>query len=85
MSVTNDESAMTTSTSYPAVQTKRDYSLVGESTRSAIESGLTSAEWYQTPVPRQAMKELMKRSDTPALRDTIIWFGAMTSALAGGI
>ena len=76
---------MTTATSHPAAQTKRDYSLVGESTRSAIESGLTSAEWYQTPVPRQTLKELMKRSDAPAIRDTFIWLGAMSAALAGGI
>jgi hypothetical protein len=85
LSVTNGENTMTTATSHPEVQTKRDYSLVGQSTRSAIESGLTSAEWYQTPVPRQTLKELMKRSDTPAIRDTVIWLGTMTVALAGGV
>jgi len=83
--VTNGENTMTTATSHPEVQTKRDYSLVGQSTRSAIESGLTSAEWYQTPVPRQTLKELMKRSDAPAIRDTVIWLGTMTVALAGGV
>jgi fatty acid desaturase len=64
---------------------KRDYSLVGESTRSAIETGLASAEWYHTDVPRRAMKELMQRSDGPAIRDTIIWLAAIALSAAGGI
>jgi fatty acid desaturase len=64
---------------------KRDYSLVGESARSALESGLASADWYRTPVPRAAMKELMKRIDGPAIRDTVIWLGVMAAAVAGGI
>jgi len=76
---------MTTAISEPAIHPKRDYSLVGESTRSAIESGLASAEWYQTPVPRQTLKALMQRSDAPAIRDTAIWLGALAASLAGGI
>ena len=59
-----------------AVKMKRDYSLVGESTRRAVETGLASAEWYHTDVPRKTMKELMQRSDGPAIRDTILWFVA---------
>ena len=31
---------------------KRDYGLTGESTRWAIETGLASAEWYHSDVPR---------------------------------
>ena len=54
----------------------RDYSLVGESTRSAVETGLASAEWYHTDMPRKEMKELMQRSDGPAIRDTVIWLAA---------
>ena len=64
---------------------KRDYSLTGESTRQALASGLASADWYRTPVLREAMKELMKRSDGPAIRDTVIWLGLMAVGLAGGI
>ena len=66
-----------------AAKTKRDYSLVGESTRAAIETGLASAEWYHTDVPRKAMKELMQRSDGPAIRDTIIWIAAILGSAAG--
>ncbi|TIP85581.1 MAG: fatty acid desaturase, partial [Mesorhizobium sp.] len=64
---------------------KRDYSLVGESTRRAIETGLASAEWYHTDVPRKTMKELMQRSDSPAIRDTAIWLGAILVSAAGGV
>ena len=53
---------------------KRDYSLIGEEAKIAIERGLADAEWYQSPVPRAKMLELLVRKDGPAIRDTIIWF-----------
>lgn len=59
----------------------RDYTLTGESSRHAVEVGLASAEWYHSDVPRKVMKELMQRSDGPAIRDTVIWLGLM--ALTG--
>jgi hypothetical protein len=61
----------------------RDYSLTGADGRLAAERGLAGAEWYSSPIPRKRMKELMKRSDQPAIRDTAIWLGAM--ALSGGL
>ena len=60
-----------------ALVEKRDYSLTGPSARHAIETGLASAEWYHSDVPRKTMKELMQRSDGPAIRDTIIWIGLL--------
>ena len=64
----------------------RDYSLIGATPQRAIETGLASAEWYHTDVPRKAMKELMQRSDGPAIRDTVIWLGAAgRCSAAGGI
>jgi fatty acid desaturase len=62
---------------------RRDYSLVGRDTKAAIEAGLAAAEWYHTDVPRKAMKELMQRSDSPALRDALIWLGALLAS--GGL
>ena len=47
---------------------KRDYSLTGPEAQRAIEKGLAAAEWYHTEVPRKTMKELMQRSDAPAIR-----------------
>ncbi|TVY09196.1 fatty acid desaturase family protein [Paenibacillus cremeus] len=59
---------------------RRDYSLYGNENKLAQEKGLASAEWYQCPIPRQRMKELMKRKDGPAIRDTIIWITALIGA-----
>jgi fatty acid desaturase len=61
----------------------RDYALTGADGRAAVERGLAAAEWYASPIPRKRMKELMRRSDQPALRDTAIWLGAM--GLFGGL
>jgi fatty acid desaturase len=63
----------------------RDYSLNGTDTRRALETGLASAEWYHSDVPRKVMKELMQRRDGPAIRDTALWFGLMAVTAAGGI
>ena len=57
--------------------TKRDYSLLGPDGQRAVEIGLAAAEWYHTDVPRKTMKDLMQRSDQPAIRDTIILYGCM--------
>lgn len=64
---------------------KRDYSLLGDDGRRAVENGLAAAEWYHTDVPRKEMKALMAREDQPAIRDTIILFGAMVLFAGIGI
>ena len=51
----------------------RDYSLLGRDAKRAVEIGLANAQWYQAPIARPRLKELMKRSDGPAIRDTLIW------------
>ncbi len=48
----------------------RDYSLVGPEAEKAVAKGLATGEWYHTDIPRKQMKELMQRSDGPAIRDT---------------
>jgi fatty acid desaturase len=63
----------------------RDYSLTGPSSRHAIEAGLAAAEWYHTDVPRKVMKDLMQRTDGPAIRDTILWVVLHIAFAAGGI
>jgi fatty acid desaturase len=55
----------------------RDYSLVGRDGERALENGLAAARWYQAPITRKDLKELIKRKDGPAIRDTAIWFGAL--------
>jgi fatty acid desaturase len=64
--------------------TARDYNLLGPDGQRAVETGLASAQWYQSEVPRKEMKALMQRSDTPAIRDTVILFGAMALLAAAG-
>lgn len=54
-------------------QIQRDYSLIGVESKKAIEMGLADAEWYQSPIPRDKMRELLVRKDGPAIRDTLLW------------
>jgi fatty acid desaturase len=63
----------------------RDYSLLGADGRRAVETGLAAAEWYHTDVPRKVMKDLMQRTDGPALRDTAIYYGLMVALVVIGI
>jgi MocE subfamily Rieske [2Fe-2S] domain protein len=59
---------------------KLDYSLTGETTKEAIERGLAEADWYQCPVPRATMRNLLERRDGPAIRDTILWFAIILAS-----
>jgi fatty acid desaturase len=53
------------------------YGLVSPQTQRAVDAGLAGAEWFHSEVPRKRLKELMRRSDAPAIRDTVIWLGVM--------
>jgi fatty acid desaturase len=55
----------------------RDYSLVGPENEKAVAAGLASARWYTPPIARAELKELMRREDGPAIRDTLVWFAAL--------
>jgi fatty acid desaturase len=59
------------------------YSLAGPENRAAQDAGLAGADWFRSDVPRKRMKELMRRSDYPAIRDTAIWLGLIL--LFGGL
>ncbi len=61
------------------------YQLHGPATDFAVESGLASGDWFRSDVPRRRMKELMRRSDAPALRDTALWLGLAVASAAAGI
>lgn len=63
---------------------RRDYSLLGEEGNRALQLGLANAEWYRTPVERKRMKQLMQRSDRPAIINTSLWLGLiLLSGIAG--
>lgn len=58
-------------------QAPRDYTLGGPEAARAMQRGLVNALWYQTPVDRKVLKDLMQRSDGPAIRDTALWLGLL--------
>jgi fatty acid desaturase len=60
------------------------YKLSGPATDFAVESGLAAGDWFRSDVPRRRMKELMRRSDGPAIRDTALWLGIAVGAAAAG-
>ena len=78
------ENAMTVDSAISS-KPKRDYSLVGQSTQWAVETGLASAKWYHSDVSRKTMKDLMRRSDAIAMRDTILWIALILGSAAGAI
>ena len=43
------------------------YSLAGPENQAAVDAGLAGADWFRSEVPRKRMKELMRRSDYPAI------------------
>ena len=65
--------------------TQRDYGLIGRDAALAQANGIAAAEWYSCPIPRKQLKELMRRSDGPALRDSAIWIASLALSATGGI
>ena len=59
------------------------YSLAGPENQAAVQAGLSGGDWFRSAVPRKRMKELMRRSDYPAIPDTVIWLGLL--ALFAGL
>jgi fatty acid desaturase len=65
------------------VSVHRDYGLLGPESEKAAAAGLVSAKWYAPNISRVELKELMKREDAPAIRDTLIWIAALI--ISGGL
>ncbi|MET0452628.1 MAG: fatty acid desaturase, partial [Mycobacterium sp.] len=59
------------------------YDLTGPRGQQAVDEGLSGGAWFRSAIPRKRMKELMKRSDEHATKDTAIWLGSM--ALSGAV
>jgi fatty acid desaturase len=57
-----------------------DYRLIGGAGERARRLGLVGADWYKSAVPRSVMKELMRRRDGYAIRDTILWYSLILGA-----
>jgi fatty acid desaturase len=63
----------------------QEYSLVGPGAERAVAAGLSGVQWFRSAVPRKRMKELMRRDDRPAVRDTAIWLGGAAVCAAIGV
>ena len=50
-----------------------------------MAAGLSGASWFRSAVPRKRMKELMRREDGPAIRDTALWLGGAAVSAAIGV
>ena len=68
-----------------AAPAARDYRLTGPEATRAAERGLVAADWYHSDVPRARMKQLMRRRDAPAIRDSAIWLGGLITTGVGGV
>jgi fatty acid desaturase len=60
------------------------YDLTGPEGRQAVDEGLSGGSWFRTAIARKRMKELVRRSDEHATKDTAIWLGSMAAAGAVG-
>ncbi|WP_299045693.1 fatty acid desaturase family protein [uncultured Tateyamaria sp.] len=63
----------------------KDYSLTGETGRRAVEQGAANPQWFRPEVDPADIRSLMQKSDAIALRDTLIWLGAMILCACVGI
>ncbi len=64
---------------------EKDYALTGETAHEAEASGLANISWYRTKVAPTEIRRLMEKSDARAMRDTVLWLGAMAVCAAIGI
>ncbi|GHC15757.1 fatty acid desaturase family protein [Aidingimonas halophila] len=55
----------------------RDYRLTGPEAEKAAQKGLISAEWYQAPIPRKRLKQLIRRKDGPGIRLNLLWLACL--------
>lgn len=62
-----------------------NYSLLGPNADRSVDLGLAGADWYQSPVPRETMRQLLERRDGPAIRDTLLWFALIIGFATWGI
>src|SRR5271169_1103253 len=59
---------------------RSDYRLIGGAGEQARKLGLVGADWYKPAVPRSIMKDLMRRQDAAAIRDTALWYALILGA-----
>lgn len=63
----------------------QDYGLTGQTGQEALEQGLANPSWFRPKVDPATIRDLMQKSDLPALRDTLVWLGLMLLTASIGI
>jgi fatty acid desaturase len=63
----------------------RDYGLVGIEATLAEQRGLAQARPYACPIDSSQLRQLLRRRDLPAARDTALWLAALAISGALGI
>ena len=58
----------------------KDYQISEDTARVAIENGTANPKWFRPRIDPQQIRALMQKSDAIALRDTVVWFGAMLAS-----
>lgn len=56
-----------------ATMVARDYALTGPEGLPAVSSGLTKPDWYRSPIEREALLQLMGRTNGRATIDLAVW------------
>ena len=59
------------------MKTLKNYSLIGEDAKWAVENGLAESIWYAAPISREQMRALLERRNGPAIIDTLLWFSLL--------
>lgn len=55
------------------------YDLTGPEGVRAVDDGIAGGSWFRSDVPRKRLKELMRRDDRAATRNTAVWLGSMAA------
>ncbi len=61
------------------------YDLTSDAGRIAVEDGTANPNWFRPKVDPQDIRALMQKSDTRAIRDTLLWLGLMLVTATGAV
>ncbi|MEO1640992.1 MAG: fatty acid desaturase family protein [Pseudomonadota bacterium] len=63
----------------------KTYRLSEDADKTAVKNGTANPNWFRPSVDPQAIRALMQKSDAVALRDTVVWLGAMVVSAGSAV